>query len=730
MRAPPAPRALGHAAVAVRPFRSRGQVMLAVIVKATFQLDHKRAMSPLPPAPIVAADVLRAAPAAADPRAPVAAADPRAPVAAADLRAPVAAAAEMAPYLPRADILLGGHAWARHRSPAPLVPVRLRVGLDAAVLLDKTLHVYGDRGGNGRGAPQPFLAMPLGYDRAPGGPADPDNPAGVDPRAGRAPNIIDPRQPTRAAGFGPIAARWPSRQRRLGNADPRGVQAPWPVIPDGFDWAYFQAAPADQQTPFLRGNEWILIEGMHPDLERIEAWLPGPVAEARVAFGGAARPRAVPLVADMLVIDADRWLCSLVWRGSALLPGEEALAGARVEARVALPGEDVPWDPAAAPPLRAERAQAAPQLARAAQAAASVQRAGRGAAEHPLAGTVALDPEEASSAAASVQRARRGAAEHPLAGTVPLDPDEGQPNPALPFRPPAASAGAPRLARSGTAEMPAAAGTPPAEPRRGGLPFVAPTPAVAAPGVLPFAPAAPSSPGARDGAAVSGVLPFVAPAAGSPAPPVRAPAAVSGVLPFAPAPAAVSGVLPFAPAAPAAVSGVLPFAPAPAAVSGVLPFAPAPAAPELAAPQAPSAHPPAPPAHERSLPWVSGAALHAAPEPQSPWASGAAAASALVASPPSPPPGAPSYALPQPRIAPSYVLESSPAASPWPAAAPTAAAPARRPARPRRQRVAPDARPSSEPLIPPRKRRPAKVAADGLGASFLRSVPDAAPAPT
>ncbi|WP_437763241.1 DUF2169 domain-containing protein [Sorangium sp. So ce281] len=678
MRAPPAPRALGHAAAAVRPFRSRGRVMLAVVVKATFRLEHKRAMSPLPPAPIVAADV-RAARAAADPR------------------AAVSAAAETAPFLPRADVLLGGHAWARGRSPAPLVPVRLRLGLDAAVLLDKALHVYGDRGGNGRGAPQPFLAMPLGYERALGGAADPDNPAGVDPRAGRAPNIIDPRQPTRAAGFGPIAAHWPARQRRLGNADPRGVQAPWPVVPDGFDWAYFQAAPADQQTPYLRGNEWILLEGMHPDLDRIEAWLPGPVAEARVAFGGAAQPQALPLVADMLVIDADRWLCSLVWRASALLPGEEALASVRVTARVALPGEAVPWDVAAAPPVRAERA-------RAAQAAASPPRAGR-AAEHPLAGTVALDPEEAP-AAASPQRAGRGAKDHPLSGTVAVDPDEGQPGPALPFRSPATSVGGPHLARSGTAEMPAPAGTPPAEPRRGGLPFVAPAVAGAASRALPLAPAAPSPPGARDGAA-AWALPF-APAAASPAAPVRAPAA-SGALPFVP---------------PAAASGALPFI-SPAAASGALPFAPAPPAPVPAAPQAPSAHPPAPSAPERSSPWVSGAAPHAASEPQSPWVSGAAAASAPAASPP---PVAPSYALARPRIAPSYALGSSPAASPWPAAA--AAAPARRPVRPRRQRLAPDARPSSEPLIPPRKRRPAKVAADGLGASFLRSVPDAAPAPT
>ncbi|WP_437905459.1 DUF2169 domain-containing protein [Sorangium sp. So ce327] len=698
MRAPPAPRALGHAAAAVRPFRSRGRVMLAVVVKATFQLEHKRAMSPLPPAPIVAADV-RAARAAADPR------------------AAISAAAEMAPFLPRADILLGGHAWARGRSPAPLVPVRLRVGLEAAVLLDKALHVYGDRGGNGRGAPQPFLAMPLGYERALGGAADPDNPAGVDPRAGRAPNIIDPRQPTRAAGLGPIAAHWPARQRRLGNADPRGVQAPWPVIPDGFDWAYFQAAPADQQTPYLRGKEWILIEGMHPDLDRIEAWLPGPVAEARVAFGGAAQPQALPLVADMLVIDADRWLCSLVWRASALLPGEEALASVRVTARVALPGEEVPWDVAAAPPVRAERAQAAPQRA---QAAASLQRAGR-AAEHPLAGTVALDPEEAP-AAASPQRAGRGAAENPLAGTVAIDPDEGQPNPALPFRSPAASAGGARLERSGTAEMPAAAGTPPAEPRRGGLPFMAPAAAGAASGVLPFAPATPPSPGARDGAA-AWALPFAAPAAASPAAPVRAPAA-SGVLPFA-APAAAS---PAAPVRAPAASGVLPFV-SPAAASGALPFAPAPApsAPVPAAPQAPSVPPPAPSAPERSSPWVSGAAPHAASEPRSPWVSGAAAAPAPVASPP---PVAPSYALAQPRIAPSYALGSPPAAPPWPAAAASAAAPARRPARPRRQRLTPDARPSSEPLIPPRKRRPAKVAADGLGASFLRAVPDAAPTPT
>ncbi len=237
--------------------------------------------------------------------APIVAADVRAARAAADPRAAISAAAEMAPFLPRADILVGGHAWAARRSPAPLVPVRLRVGLDGRPPRQGPARLRRSAAATAA-APQPFLpcrSATSALDEA----ATPANPAGVDHAPARAQHHR-PRRPARAAGLGPIAARWPARQRRLSGADRAAMRAPWPVVPDGFDWAYFQAAPADQQAPYLRGNRWILIEGMHPDLGHIEAWLRGPRRRGAGRVQGAAQPQVLPLVADMLVIDADRWL--------------------------------------------------------------------------------------------------------------------------------------------------------------------------------------------------------------------------------------------------------------------------------------------------------------------------------------------------------------------------------------------------------------------------------------
>ncbi len=84
---------------------------------------------------------------------------------------------------------------------------------------------------------------------------------------------------------------------------------------------------------------------MHPSLPRVQTRLPGARAEARwAASSGPAR--AVDMVADTLVIDADRQSCSVIWRGSFVLA--EAPERARIEAGLALPGHPIPW-PEAAP---------------------------------------------------------------------------------------------------------------------------------------------------------------------------------------------------------------------------------------------------------------------------------------------------------------------------------------------------------------------------------------------
>ncbi len=249
-------------------------------------------------------------------------------------------ASEAAPYQPNAGVVVTGHAYAPAARPVPSTSVRL--GLVAATgkrLIDKTLHVFGDRAPGVENGLQPFERMPLVYERACRGS---DNPVGVPPGGSMLPNVVDPADPRRPAGFGPIASQWPARRGLLGTVDPAALMAPIPELPVPFDWRYFQAAPADQQLDVLCGGEWIVLDGMNPSLARIQTRLPDLATRAEwqpatLTGPGAARP--VALYADMLVINADRLLCSVIWRGRFTLERPAMLADIRVSVGVEVRGD-------------------------------------------------------------------------------------------------------------------------------------------------------------------------------------------------------------------------------------------------------------------------------------------------------------------------------------------------------------------------------------------------------
>jgi len=223
----------------------------------------------------------------------------------------VAASSDLAPYLGQAEVWLTGHAHVAGPEPAPASAVRLAVGRHQP-WIDKTLHVYGDRpaGEDPPDDPEPFQRLGLSFERAVAGS---DNPAG-DPD--RCANIIDPRDPPRATCYSLIPPGWPARQRLLGSSSAdRFEEAIW-ELPEGLDWQYFQAAPEDQRCPFLKGDEWIVIDGMHPELPRIQVQLPKLSAHASVLTPGAGDlGHAIALMCDGLHIDADRQRCTLRWRG-------------------------------------------------------------------------------------------------------------------------------------------------------------------------------------------------------------------------------------------------------------------------------------------------------------------------------------------------------------------------------------------------------------------------------
>jgi hypothetical protein len=119
-------------------------------------------------------------------------------------------------------------------------------------------------------------------------------------------------------------------------------------IPDDFDWGYFQTVAADQQTRPLAGDEWLLLEGMHPTAERLQCGLPRVRAEARLWSRAATRSHpglAIPLVADGLAIDVEARCLTVCWRGNFPLPAVDALSGVGVGAAVSVRDEPVDWGP-------------------------------------------------------------------------------------------------------------------------------------------------------------------------------------------------------------------------------------------------------------------------------------------------------------------------------------------------------------------------------------------------
>ncbi len=327
---PPLPvTSLGPVACGAVVWRFRGGLRVTVAVKATFSLVPGGVATLRAPVDLVLRDVSFDR----------------------DPSMSLERAGELVPFRARADITFVGHAYAPPGQAVPAMSVRLAVHRDRP-LVEKTLHVFGDRHPAAPGTPSPFPRMPIRYERAYGGPSFEANPVGrgAEAAAPAAPNVVDVTDPRRPAGFGPLAAHWLARRRLLGSLARSALEAPIVEIPDDVAWDWFQAAPADQQAPYLHGDEWIVLDGLHPALPRVQTQLPSARGVARVYLDG--RTSDVELQADTLAIDGDTQSCSVVWRGRFALSGEGALASARIVGGLEMPGHPVAWPEAALPVVR------------------------------------------------------------------------------------------------------------------------------------------------------------------------------------------------------------------------------------------------------------------------------------------------------------------------------------------------------------------------------------------
>ncbi|APR86773.1 hypothetical protein A7982_12122 [Minicystis rosea] len=210
------------------------------------------------------------------------------------------AADDLAPYLTPTDVCLTGHAPPR----LPMmqsVRVRFAVVRDGAALLDRVMDCEVSRAPNGAPLPTPIR------------------------------------------GLGPISKRWPARRSLLGAIDPQRLEGTVIEIPDPFDWRYFQASSSDVRLGVLRGDEWLMLEGMHPTIERLMTQLPQARAFARLSGPSivAAGDRPLDLTLDTLRIDVDRRCCALTFRRHVPIHG--ALEGASVVAGIELPGRPIAW---------------------------------------------------------------------------------------------------------------------------------------------------------------------------------------------------------------------------------------------------------------------------------------------------------------------------------------------------------------------------------------------------
>lgn len=258
---------------------------------------------------------------------------------------------DMAMPKPKGELLVWGRCFPPGGEPRGASQVSVRLGP-----IEKRLYVFGNRywkkaGGMGYSItePEPFIDMPLTYDRAFGGSGFDRNPLGrgaapVTTSPGQQshplPNVEDPRRLIGSpadrpdpAGFAPIDYAWPQRAKKLGTYDNKWFQERWPFYPDDMNWTYFNTAPEDQQIEdFFAGTEAFSVAGMHPKEPIVESRLPGIRHRFFVnQLADAAKPEGETLFKEVLTHIDTVWLFPhakkgiAISRGTAEVKDDEAL---------------------------------------------------------------------------------------------------------------------------------------------------------------------------------------------------------------------------------------------------------------------------------------------------------------------------------------------------------------------------------------------------------------------
>jgi len=248
---------------------------------------------------------------------------------------------DYSPIKHRCDVLLNGSAYAPKGKPVSKVQVGLKLET-----LTKTFVVTGNRHWEAGlsivpSMPEVFEAMPFSYDTAFGGLDDfhedenkhsayMKNPIGKGFHKKMSSSLVDgtplpnteeigrpvqmPNDECQPMAFGPIGRGWESRLKYAGTYDQDWIDNTFPFLPADFDEAYFQCAPEDQQIPFPKGGEEIVLVNLTPE-GRTAFKLPN-IEVPMVFFRKKGEKYETQAVIDTIVIEPDKGVFTMTWRAS------------------------------------------------------------------------------------------------------------------------------------------------------------------------------------------------------------------------------------------------------------------------------------------------------------------------------------------------------------------------------------------------------------------------------